>query len=177
MDPLKRQNELDLRLNTHKCLKTAVDKSETTTNLQRIYEPLYKTKMKSSILFAPARHHVSNRKKSKGQTIISSVFNRWNHGTLNYLWYEGYQFHETQKLTEKVSHVYLNFTEITNINDGITSYTLYLNKHNHARRYRNYINLLASTLRVQFEPYLNAAKMKKPHSHPLETMQDITNDL
>ena len=88
-----------------------------------------------------------------------------------------WQFHETQKLTEKVSHVDLNFTEITNINDGISSNTLHLNKHNHARRNRNYINLLASTLRVQFEPYLNAAKLKKPHSHPLETMQEITNDL
>ena len=136
MDPLKRQNELDLRFNTHKRLKTAVEKSETTTTLQRIHKPLYKTKIKSSVLFASARHYVSHRKESNDQTIISSVFNRWNHETLNYLWHEGYQFHETQRLTEKVSHVDLNFTEITNINDGITSNTLHLNEHNHARRYQ-----------------------------------------
>ena len=170
MDQSKRQNELDLRCSTHKRLKTAVDKSETTTTLQRLYTHLYKTKIKSSVLFATARHHVSNRKKSKDQTIISNAYNRWNHEILNYLWHKGYQFHETQRLTAKVSHVDLNFTEITSISDGIISNTLHLNKHNHPRRYRNYINLLASTLRVQFEPYLNAAKMKKQHSHPLETM-------
>ena len=146
-----------MRLNTHKRLKTAVYKSETITNLQRIYKPLYKTKIKSSVLFASARHYVSNRKESKDQTIISSVFNRWNHKTFNYLLHEGYQFHKTQRLTVKVSHIDLNVTEITNINDGITSNAVHLNKHNHTRRYRNHINLLAWTLRVQFEPYLNAA--------------------
>ena len=81
--------------------------------------------------------NIKKGQTKKGQTSISSVFNRWNHDTLNYHWYEGYQFQEKQGLTEKVSHVELKFTEITNINDGITSNTLHLNKHNHARRYRN----------------------------------------